>query len=319
MYVKNTLTAPVLLFVIYILYLGSGYVDAGLLGSDDGLYLSVIILQLVIFILPGIFYCRVKGEGYSMRLNLKPIAPRKLIFIITSFLVMLFGTILIRLAHFNTVGYTSRYSLYDSTLRVGVMWDDPVFWYLVVAYAVIPAFCEEFVFRSVIIREYTDSCGELVAVIISTLTYAMLPLSFGTFFEQLFCGFILSGVTVITRSAVSAMLMRFVFCVVGIMGESTLISIFEQSDGGALVAFTAITVMLISMVFAFSEGERLCRFYAYTDAEPPGSVRSGPVRSGPVRSGSAEGRISFGTGLASAVFSPSFIACAAVFVIASIV
>jgi len=301
MQVKNTLTAPILIFVIYILYLGSGYVDAGLLGSDDGLYLSVIILQLLIFILPGIFYCRVKGEGYSIRLNIKPIAPRKLIFIFTSFLTMVFGTVLIRLAHFHTVGYTSRYSLYDSTLVPGVMWDDPIFWYLVVAYAAIPAFCEEFVFRSVIIREYTDACGELCAVIISTLTYAMLPLEFITFAEQLWCGFILSCVTVITRSSVSAMIMRFAFCVIGIMGESTLVSIFEQSDGSsALVAFTAISIMLVSMVFAFSEGERLCRFYAYTEAEVPKSLP-------------------FAKGLADAVFSPSFIACAAVFVIAAIV
>jgi len=301
MRVKNTLIAPVLIAVIYLLYLGSRFVDAKLLGSDDSLYLSVIILQLIIFILPGIFYCRVKGEGYSTRLNLRPIAPRKFLFVITSLLTMIFGTALIRLIHFKTVGYTARYTLFDGTVAPGISWDDPMFLYIIVAYAAIPAFCEEFVFRGVLIREYTDSCGELTAVIMSTLAYAMLPLNFGTIAEQLFCGFVLSAVTVITRSSLSAVIMRFVFNFVGAAGDSTLQSIFEQSDGGAFVAFTIITLMLIALVFAFSEGERLCRYYAYTDTEPP-IPPEGEKQP-----------------LHEALFSPTFILCAAIFAISAII
>nr|MBQ4317836.1 CPBP family intramembrane metalloprotease [Clostridia bacterium] len=297
---KNTLTMPILTAVIYLLYLGSHFIDAQLLGYGDSMYLSVIILQLIIFILPGIFYCRVKGEGYSVGLNLRPIAPRKLIFILTSFVVMVTGTILIRLAHFFAVGYTARYTLFDGTVTASVMWDDPMFWYLIVAYAAIPAFCEEFVFRTVLMREYTDSCGEVTAVVMSSLAYAMLPLNFGSFFEQLFCGFVLASVTVITRSSVSAMIMRFAFNTLGIMGDSTLVSIFEQSDGKAFVTVTVLTLMLIFLVITFSEGERLCRFYAYTEVSPP-EKQSDPQK------------------ITDALFSPSFIACAAIFVISALV
>ncbi len=299
---KNNITAPILLIVIYLLYLASKFVDAEMLGSLDGLYLSVIILQLIIFILPGIFYCRVKGEGYSVRLNLRPIAPRKIFFVVAAFFTMVFGVVLIRLGLFSAGAYTSRYSLFDGTVTPGTTLDDPMFWYLIVAYAAIPAFCEEFVFRSVIIREYTDVSGELTALVMSTLTYAMLPLEFAALPEQLFCGFVLSAVTIITRSSLPAMVMRFLFNALGVVGEGTLLSIFEQSDGGAFVAFTAITLMLIALTFSLSEGERLCKFYVYTDVKPPRPI----VEDKPTK-------------LTDALFSPSFISCAALFVIAAIV
>ncbi len=297
---RNTLTAPLLVLVMYLLFCGSGFIDAALLGTGNSRILSVIILQLLILVLPGIFYCRIKGEGYSVRLNLRPFGPKKIMFVISAFCAMSAGTALIRLMQYPLTGYTSRYSLFDPMGTFGVRWYDPDFLYLAIAFAVVPAVAEEFIFRCVLIREYTDTCGAKTAILLSTLTYAMLPLSFPNFFEQLYCGFVLSCVAVLTGSSVAAILMRLAFNLVGLMGEGALQTVYQQSGKSTFMVFVVLTLFLIALVFALTEGERLCRYYVYTGAEPEKPSAREPQK------------------WTDALFSPSFVGCVVVFILAAV-
>ena len=297
---RNTLTAPLLILAMYLLLYGSKFIDAALLGTGNSRILSVIILQLLILVLPGIFYCRIKGEGYSVRLNLRPFGPKKIMFVISSFCALAAGTALIRLIQYPLTGYTSRYSLFDKMGTFGVRWYDAEFLYLAVAFAVVPAVAEEFIFRCVLIREYTDACDAKTAILLSTLTYAMLPLCFSNFPEQLYCGFILSTVVVLTGSSAAAILMRLAFNLVGLMGEGALQTVYQQSGKTTFMYFIVLTLFFISLVFALTEGERLCRYYVYTETEPEKPSSGEPQK------------------WTDALFSPSFVGCVVVFILAAV-
>lgn len=296
---KPTTSFPLLLTAVYLLAFGTRYLDPALLGTGDTMYLSLVVLQLAVFLLPGIFYCRMKGEGYSVRLNFRPFSPRKLLFILASFLTLLAGVLVIRRALVVLDVVSFRYSIFDSRLTLGIHWDDPRFWYVLIAYAAMPALCEEFIFRSVLMREYTDACGEVTAVVMSTLSYAMLSLTVSSFFESLFVGFMLACVTAVTRTVLPAMLMRVFYNIFGILTEGTVRTLLNQA-GGAFLTVILLTLLLLAMFFAFSEGDRLCRWYASVGTEPPAPTAQPCGR------------------LYEALFSPTFLVAAAVCIAAVI-
>ena len=66
---KPTVTAPLLALVMYLLMAASSLADIEKLGQRDNVFLAVIILQIVIFIIPGILYCKFKGNAFISKLR----------------------------------------------------------------------------------------------------------------------------------------------------------------------------------------------------------------------------------------------------------
>ena len=94
---KPSITAPLLALVMYLLMAASTLADIEKLGQRDNVFLAVIILQIVIFIIPGILYCKFKGNGFIPKVRFNKFGLQQLWLSICSFLVLVFGSALIKL------------------------------------------------------------------------------------------------------------------------------------------------------------------------------------------------------------------------------
>ena len=68
---RNVFTAPLLVIVIGALAILAGkLLEAISYESAEALFLSYIVAELLVFVLPGIFYVKLKPRGYAVNMNL---------------------------------------------------------------------------------------------------------------------------------------------------------------------------------------------------------------------------------------------------------
>lgn len=306
MRVKSTLTAPLLCLIVSALLIGSRYIDISQIDRGDNIYLSLVVIQLVIFILPTIFYVRLKGRKFTSHLNLKFFGPRKFVFILFSFLALVLGGCIIKLILF-ACGYSSEsYSLYQNYIASGGDFLQTV--YKVVAIAVLPAICEEFLFRSAILTDYMSAgCGIASSIFLSSLLFSMLHFNFAQFPVYLFSGIVLAAVTMITQSVFAAMLVHMLNNISSLFFESFLVKLMKVTDSMLLFVFVLVVLFLISLFVIFSESERILYFY--------GSInQTSSYDFEPFVPEHSKKRL-----LADALISPTFLLCVFAFVAFSII
>ena len=125
----------------YILLLVSKLVDVTLLTRDSE-YLSVVILQMMIFLLPTAVWCKLSGEKYLKGLRLKSVSADSLPIIIFSALLLISGGLLISLIFGGLEHLSGNFTLYNTFVsNSGGGFSAKL--YLVLAYAALPAICEE--------------------------------------------------------------------------------------------------------------------------------------------------------------------------------
>ena len=94
---KNIVIQPtVVVLATYILLLLSKIIDITLLSRDNE-YLSVVFLQMMIFLIPAAVWCRFSGEKYIRSLRIRMVRADSIIIIISATLLMISGGILLSL------------------------------------------------------------------------------------------------------------------------------------------------------------------------------------------------------------------------------
>lgn len=271
----EALTAPILLLVMLALLLCTRLLDVRLLEYRDNIYLSVIILHLLIFMLPAIFYCKLKGAGYSAQMNLRFFRPGMLPFSFAALFVMLSGGLLVKLAMFRLGVYSGEYQVFADLIPTGggTVSDTA---YAVLACAVLPAVCEEFVFRSVLLTEYSRY-GAVCAVVVTSVMYVFpgfrplnIPLT-------LFCGVVLGASACVTRSVAAPILIRVLYNLAELFAEPQLSAFFRQTANLTVCAFILVILFCFFLFLTFGEAERIYYLYALTrpDDSPPAALPLG--------------------------------------------
>ena len=237
-------------------------IPEGKLGLTENPYLSVVILQLIIFALPTLFFCTLRGNEYRSRLRLRMPPLSSIPLLICSFILMCTGSSLIsfflcRVAP-EAMERTSAASYGGFAMTPGVF--DGL--YLVFAFALLPAITEEFLFRGVMMAEY-ESGGTVTAVVMSSLTFAMVHYSPVRLPLYAFSAVVLAAVTYATRSALAAMIVHFFNNVFVLFFEAHVRHIAEkQNISGILLVFLLVGGTILSAAFASFEASSLYRTYA---------------------------------------------------------
>ena len=144
-YFKNPAnTAPLLVLAVFLLLYSSRLIDTALLTRENE-YVAVIVLQLVIFLMPAAFYIRALGLDFT-RFRISIFGPGHLLLLISGLIALTSGTILIDSYTLGDSAFAANYDLWgvfisknEGTAQSSL--------YLILAYAALPALCEEFVFR----------------------------------------------------------------------------------------------------------------------------------------------------------------------------
>jgi membrane protease YdiL (CAAX protease family) len=293
-----------LILTTYILLLLSKIIDLTLINRENEYY-GVVILQMMIFILPGAIWCRFSGDRYMSGLRLRLPRTDSIALILSASLLMATGGMLLSVLFGGTESLSQSFSLYDTFISKdnGTV---PGAIYLIMAYAVLPAICEEFVYRGIICREYEHG-GVLRSIVASSVFFALLHFNLAYLPVYLFSGVILSMTLYATRSLLGAIFAHFLYNIFGLFGQPYMNNLYHITGSMRFFLFLVISLFLISAAVFCGEAARLYRKYLY------GGV-SAQYRQ-PVLKDPAIIRESY----LDIIRHPSAIACLAVYIIALII
>ena len=298
-----TLHPTVLVLVTYLLLLLSKVIDLTLLNRENEYY-SIVILQMMIFLLPGAIWCRFSGEKYLAALRLRMIKLDSLPLILSAAFLMASGGLLLGVLFGGTESLAGSFSLYDTFISKdnGTV---PNTIYLVLAYAVLPAIGEEFVYRGILCHEY-ERGGVLRAILASSLFFGLLHFNLKHLPVYLFAGLILAMTLYATRSLFGAILAHFLYNIFGLFGQPYMNNLYHITGSSSFFLFLVGAIFLVSAAVFCGEAARLYRLYLYKAY--PADYRK------PELHGTAAWRAAY----LDVLRHPSAIACFAVYILALI-
>ncbi len=298
------LTPTSLVLCTYILLLLSKLIDMTLINRENEYY-SVVILQLMIFLLPGAIWCKLSGENYIRGLRLRLPKPNTLLLIFSAAILMISGGLLLTVLFGGLESFSENFSLYDTFISK-TDGSVPSSLYLLAAYAIIPAICEEFIFRGILCYEYENG-GVLRAVIFSSVFFALLHFNPVNILVYLFSGAILALTLYACRSLIGAMLAHLLYNIFGLFGQPYMNMLYHTTGSSNFFLFIVAFMFLLSAVIFCGEAARLYKKYLYGGLSS--SYRKPILRK----------RSQIKASYISVLREPSTIACFVFYVIASII
>lgn len=257
--VRGRHAPPILVLATFLFLILSRLIEGNLTrrGSE---YVAVILLQLMIFAVPALVYIQLRGDRFPARIRLCPIRPRNAWLCVCLLAVMITGSLLISIATGGISSLGGRFTLYDTfTARSdGGVWETV---YLILAYALLPAVCEELIYRSVLCAEY-EGAGVGVAVVVSALFFAMLHFSFARFPNYFFLGLLLSFSMYATRSSLAPMLLHFFYNLFCLFGQPYLSAFYIHAGSNDIFVFCLVVLLLLFAAFGAGEARKIYYLYA---------------------------------------------------------
>ena len=265
---KGTTAAPILLIVVFAMLSMLQFADSWVAGISDNPYLAVILLQLFIFALPAVFYCRLRGGKYASRLRLRLPNGGSLMLMVYAFGFMLFGGGAIGLMMYKLL--PDVYSATSTLVYTEYAAQSGFFgWiYVFFAFVLLPAVTEEFLFRSVMIAEYED-CGAAIAVFMSSAMFAMSHFNFVRLPVYLFQGIVLGIVFYATRSLFATVTLHAFNNLAALFAESFLQrAALMKSAGVTLIAFGLVSLALLFAALMFGKVSKIYSVYGVLGVQP---------------------------------------------------
>lgn len=300
---------------MFTLVLVARLVDPAALGMKENPYLSVIILQLLIFALPSLFFYNMRSGGnldngiprYRSRLRLIMFGGEHVLFIVFSLIVLVFAGAVVKVGLIYLLPSADISSSSISYMQVGNI-DGPIDTiYAILAFAVLPAVTEEFLFRSVIVAEY-ERCGITCAVVLNSLMFSMLHFNITIFPVYFVSGLILTFVLYVTRSVFACMIAHLCNNIFNLYFENYMWKMLSRPQNVVIFMFIFILFLLIFVIMMFSEAERIYHNYGVMNVDSAYV----PKKSG---RGKRDGRLTF----SDAVFAPPFIMLVLFYIVASLI
>ncbi len=250
----------------YLLLLFSRLMDAALLSRDNE-YLSVVLLQVLIFMIPGVIYCKLRGTAFTERLRLQLPRLSHILLLLSALGALITGCLLISVYTGGIGTLDEGFTLYDTFSAKG---DNSVsnVMYLLLAYAALPAICEEFVYRGVLCATL-EPRGLLPTIVYSSLAFGMLHFELSHFPVYLFAGVLLCAVLYCTRSLVATTLIHFFYNVFGLFGQPTLTRFYLYTGSTKLFSFLLILAFLLCAIIFCGEAGRIYHGYSKASVSAP--------------------------------------------------
>ncbi len=258
-FIKASLPANLLVLVIFLLLAVRNIFNRLLPDSNEGAF-KIILLQLLIFALPTVLFCYFRG-GKSYLATLRLAAPKlkHLLFSLFSALVLISGSILIGIIFGGSESLNESFSLYTSTATEKSSFFAAAL--AVVAYAVLPAVCEELIFRGIICAEY-EKYGVLQASIFSSVLFALLHFNFLHIPVYIFAGCVLTLTLYATRSLLVTVLAHLFYNVFCLFGQPIIAAFYNTTGDTSLLTFAVGFVLILSAAIFCSFAAGFYREYA---------------------------------------------------------
>ena len=293
---------PILAAVVFGLILLTKYLPSSSLGLDENPYLASVVIQLLTYALPALFYCRMRGSAISGRLRLCAFPPSRLLYIWHAAVFMLCGTTLLSILMYSL--YPESFEAasavkYASFAMNGRFFDGL---YLVAVFACLPALTEELLFRGIVIGEY-DRYGAGAAAVVSAVMFAMSHFSLVRFPVYFFAGIVLALITYASRSVLASVLVHAVYNAVALLSEDYVFYMADRQNVSLVLLILILgALFVISGMLMCYEAQSVYR--DYSEKCLPSDY-------------AAQKKKSFFGGIGEVFFSPTFLLLIIMFVVAS--
>ena len=261
---KGFILVPVFLFAVYLLLLLTHLVPKDSVDTTAKLFLSLTVLELIVFLLPFFFYVKLRGEDSVKSLPFHRFSLKHLPFLFSiACLILTFGLSINGIFYFLGIGkesYTSlgSYILSDISLEKN-------FIYAIIAYGAIPALCEEFVFRGIVYHEYRPY-SRMTASLFSSFAFALCYFDLSGFPFYFLSGLLLAYAVEMTGNLLSAILLRFAVNLASIYVMPVLWQLLTQPLGVLFAVFVSAALFMISLFCFLKATETRYRQMAYDPA-----------------------------------------------------
>ena len=253
---------PVLVLVVCALTLAADLIPADSLGMRENPYLAAVVIQLLIYAVPSLFYCRLRGREFTPKLRLRPFRPSQLLYLWHAFVLMTSASVLLSVLMYRIApeAFAASSESRAAAFAMGSGFFDGV--YVAVAFAVLPAVTEEFLFRGVVIGEY-ESLGVGIAAAASSACFAMAHFSAVRFPVYFGAGLVLSSVLYATRSLIAPMLLHALYNGVILYGEKYVLYIVDKQNVSMLLLVMILcAAAVLSAALMCFEAQSIYRGYA---------------------------------------------------------
>ena len=201
----STTKPSILLLVVFGLLAISGFLDNRATSVSE-LFFTTMILQVVIFILPALFYCKLRKRKLSHTSYTFSPLPLRPLFLFAAFGALVLGSMLINIGVTALAGTTEEFSTNASETLTGITGLSGAI-YVIFSFGIIPAVSEEFFFRGILLSEYTDS-NSTAAFFLTSIAFAASHFDLYQFPAYLFSGLVLAFTLRITRNLLAPMLLH---------------------------------------------------------------------------------------------------------------
>lgn len=271
--------APMLILGIFILLLLSRlmYIFLPDIAKSGGNYLTATLLQLVIFPVPIYLYFRLRtpdeAKTLQRRVSVRNARLSYLFLIVSAIMILVSGCTLLAMlcgmmkSQESFTLYGTFRSSYDGTASSAVR--------LILAYGILPAVCEEIVFRGIVCSEY-ERYGILYASTVSALFFALVHFDIFAFPVYFFSGLVLAFVMYATRSVVCSIAVHLGYNLFGIFAQAGISGYCNSTGSVGLLVIVAIAVLLLGSAFFCGEIARILRGRAKPSLLDDPSVISTP-------------------------------------------
>lgn len=255
MKLKPSIYAPILLGVVLLLVGFSDDLVRLIDRVSPDSFLSLAIIQFLVFLLPLAFYCRVFGINPVASLKLRGFSWKKVPVLVAFLLLFFIGSLTLR--YFGIFVFDGAMVDTPDAIRISGVASSNGF-FSVLCFAVIPAILEEILFRGILLEDYAPF-GAGIAVTVTALGYAMLHASFSDFAYYFFVGVIFGAVSWISGSVIPAILFHLLRNLWYLYAAESAANYLRQAGRSALLPFILIALVLLLLFFLFSRMEELFR------------------------------------------------------------
>jgi len=226
--------------------------------SDE--LLAPVILQLVALVLPAYLVIMLTSPDKSAFSQMKDIGfhtvkAEYVFFILFSALFASCASLVLTLA-FGGAYDASRGVTLLGVFTAGENEYTVSVPYIILTYAIIPAFAEEFLYRGVILSRL-EKISFPFAAVISTVVCALSGFALGGIIPSLFIGLLSVFVLYTTRSLWACVILHFIFNIYRLFLETNISAYFLSAQSNLLLVMTVVLALAISSLLFFSESARI--------------------------------------------------------------
>ena len=258
---KRHIYTPIFGSVIILLIMLMKLVDASVLNRDNE-YVAIILLECVIFAIPGIIFTRLTSRRDDNTIKMAPLRSNTVLILLLATLTLISGGILYGyLVSIFTSSSDIAFNLYDVfTAKYADSAGEVI--YLILAYALIPAFFEEFTFRGIVFSKY-ETLSPIYSVVMSSLMFAFIHLDYIMLAFYIFAGLILAIVLYSVESVFITVTVHFLYNLFFLFCPLYINSIY--SSGKEILLFISGVAFFGSLSFLCAECRKVFRKKAETE------------------------------------------------------